>query len=62
MVVSKLGNRMERGGLGWIYYNSYMMYDSDGVSEYAKLPRFMPVTFAPPRPMVVRSWQEIRLG
>lgn len=65
MVVCEVEDRIERVGFGWIDQYNYTFYDSNSVGEYDNIPD-------PPglwrnsmyarRPMLVKSWQETRLG
>jgi hypothetical protein len=52
LVVSKVEDRMERVGFGWVTDSNYEMYSADGVWERR----------SQDRPQIVNVWQEIRLG
>jgi hypothetical protein len=60
LVVSKVEDRMERVGFGWVTHSNYKMYSADGVWEHADN-EFMSA-WSRNRPQIVKAWQEIRLG
>jgi len=58
LVVSKVEDRMERVGFGWVNHSKYKIYSADGVCSIASGSTVWPRH----RPQIVKVWQEIRLG
>jgi hypothetical protein len=62
LIVSKVKDRMERVGFGWVTHSNYKMYNADGVWEYASSGVQFTSPWSRNRPQMVKAWQEIRLG
>jgi hypothetical protein len=65
LVVSKVGDVMERIGIAWVDQLNYKRWDKDGVWEYANAREESPLWTNPLllEPLeFVKSWEEIRLG
>lgn len=62
LVVSKVEDRMERVGFGWVTYGNYEIYSADGVWEHADTDPEDLSSWSWNRPQIVKAWQEIRLG
>lgn len=60
LVVSKVKDRMERVGFGWVTDSKYEVYGADWEKDSVDSDSML--SWSEDRPRMVKVWQEIRLG